>query len=543
MCGLFFTNDSNYSNTDIYYKNAELLKHRGPDCTKQLIINNKYLCFHRLSVIGLSNSANQPFYDKNNNIALMCNGEIYNDELLRKNLKYNFKSKSDCEVIIPLYLKYGFKETLKMLDGEFAIVLYDINKNKIFAARDELGIRPLFIGEKISTKKTSKTKKEIRKSYFLASESKSLNNICGKVNQINPGFSYTIDNDNLESEAYNVLWENNKSIHNNKKEIFENINKLLTNAVEKRLRSDVPIGFLLSGGLDSSLVCSIASKISNNPIKTFSVGIVDDPIDTHYAKKVAKHINSDHSEYLFTKHEVLDHLKELIYYLESWDITTIRASLGMSLICKYIKENTNIKVIMTGEVSDELFGYKYTDYAPNPKEFQKESEKRISELCFYDVLRADRCISKYGLEARVPFSDKKFVKYVMNIDPRIKMNSYSIGKFLLRKSFENNYLPEIILNREKAAFSDAVGHSMVDYLKEYANLKISDSDLKKAKEKYNNNTPFTKESLLYRNIFEKLFPGRSNLIPTFWMPNKNWENCNVNDPSARILPNYSKSGK
>ena len=216
----------------------------------------------------------------------------------------------------------------------------------------------------------------------------------------------------------------------------------------------------------------------------------------------------------------------------------------MYLLCKYIHEHTDIKVILTGEVSDELFGYKYTDFAPSPAEFQKESAKRIKELYMYDVLRADRCISSHALEGRVPFADTEFVRYAMSIDPAKKMNTYKKGKYLLRHAFEGlDYLPQDILMREKAAFSDAVGHSMVDYLKEYAEEKYTDKDLEDAKTKYPYRTPFTKESLLYRDIFEEFYPGQAKWIKDFWMPNKEWEGCDVKDPSARVLSNYGDSGK
>ncbi len=216
----------------------------------------------------------------------------------------------------------------------------------------------------------------------------------------------------------------------------------------------------------------------------------------------------------------------------------------MYLVCKAIHEKTDIRVLLTGEISDELFGYKYTDFAPSAEEFQKEAEKRVHELHMYDVLRADRCISVNSLEARVPFGDLDFVKYVMSLDPKIKMNVYNMGKYLLRHAFEGlSYLPDSILWREKAAFSDAVGHSMVDYLKEYAQEKYTDEEFNKLKTKYEHAQPFTKESLLYREIFEKYYPGQSEMIVDFWMPNKNWEGCNVNDPSARVLSNYGNSGK
>jgi len=314
--------------------------------------------------------------------------------------------------------------------------------------------------------------------------------------------------------------------------------------VEKRLHSDVPLGFLLSGGLDSSLVCGIAAKILKNPIVTFSVGINENPIDTRYAKVVADHLGTIHHEVLFTAEDTVNVLDKLIWHLETWDITTVRASVGMYLLCKYVKENTDIKVLLTGEVSDELFGYKYTDFAPSPQAFQAEAQKRIRELYIYDVLRADRCISANSIEARVPFSDQDFVHFVMSISPKIKMNTTGVGKYLLRKAFEKgNYIPHDILYRDKAAFSDAVGHSMVDHLKAFAEKKYKQSDLDKAKDKYPYCTPFTKESLLYRDIFEGHFPGRAHWIKDFWMPNKEWANCNVSDPSARVLPNYGKSGE
>jgi asparagine synthase (glutamine-hydrolysing) len=329
-------------------------------------------------------------------------------------------------------------------------------------------------------------------------------------------------------------------------EIYKNINNLLTDGVIKRLDSDSPIGFLLSGGLDSSLVCAIAAKYykkQGKKIRTFAVGMSEDAIDLKYAKIVADYIGSEHTEIYINKDIVLSSLEEVIRILETFDITTIRASMGMYLICKAIHEQTDIRVLLTGEISDELFGYKYTDYAPNAEEFQKEAQKRIRELYMYDVLRADRCISSNSLEARVPFGDLTFVKYVMAIDPQKKLNTYNMGKYLLRKAFEGDYLPEQILYRQKAAFSDAVGHSMVDDLKEYANNYYTDEQFKKLSAKYTHAKPFTKEALLYREIFEKYYPNQGHLIKDFWMPNKNWENCNVDDPSARVLKNYGDSGK
>ena len=230
--------------------------------------------------------------------------------------------------------------------------------------------------------------------------------------------------------------------------------------------------------------------------------------------------------------------------LGTYDITTIRASIGMYLVCKYIHEHTDLRVLLTGEISDELFGYKYTDFAPSPEAFQKEAEKRIRELHMYDVLRADRCISVNSLEARVPFGDLDFVRYVMAVAPEMKVNRYGKGKYLLRHAFEKDgLLPESILWREKAAFSDAVGHSLVWYLQEYAKDYYTDGEYEEKIQKYEHSRPFTKESLLYREIFEKYYEGQSGMVVDFWMPNKQWDGCNVNDPSARVLSNYGDSGK
>ena len=310
-----------------------------------------------------------------------------------------------------------------------------------------------------------------------------------------------------------------------------------------RQDADAPVGFLLSGGLDSSLVCAVAARYLKKPIKTFSIGMDIDAIDLKYAKQVADYLGAEHTEVIISKEDVLKALPEVVALLGTYDITTIRASIGMYLVCKYIHEHTDLRVLLTGEISDELFGYKYTDFAPGPEAFQQEAEKRIRELHMYDVLRADRCISVNSLEARVPFGDLDFVEYVMALDPKRKVNSYGKGKYLLRHAFEGDYLPYDILMREKAAFSDAVGHSMVDDLKEYAESLYTDRQYEARRKKYSYATPFTKESLLYRELFERYYPGQAEMVVDFWMPNKSWEGCNVNDPSARVLTNYGDSGK
>ena len=269
----------------------------------------------------------------------------------------------------------------------------------------------------------------------------------------------------------------------------------------------------------------------------------EDAIDLKYARQASEYIGSDHTEVIITEHDVLSSLEDVIAALGTYDITTIRAGMGMYLVCKAVHERTDVRVLLTGEISDELFGYKYTDFAPSAEAFQKESEKRVRELHMYDVLRADRCISVHSLEARVPFGDLDFVRYVLAIDPEKKQNRYGKGKYLLRRAFEKDgLLPPDLLWREKAAFSDAVGHSMVDDLKAYAETRYTDEEFEQKRRLYTHAQPFTKESLLYRELFEKHYPGQSGMIAGFWMPNRSWAGCDVNDPSARVLANYGASG-
>lgn len=499
---------------------------RGPDMSKTVKVGDGVFGFHRLSIMGLNEKGMQPFvFD---DCYCVCNGEIYGfsklkDDLIKKG--YTFKSDSDCEILLPLYREYGEK-MFSMLDAEFACVIYDAKTDEYIAARDPIGIRPLYYGYDKSGV------------IVFASEPKNLVGIVDKILPFPTGHYYK----DGKFICYNDIAARQEYSSDKIEEVCKNIKNKLIAGVEKRLVADAKVGFLLSGGLDSSLVCAIAQKESKTPIKTFAIGMVGDAIDLKYAKQVADYIGSDHTEFYMTKEQVLSSLEEVIYILGTFDITTIRASMGMYLLCKAIHENTDIRVLLTGEISDELFGYKYTDFAPDAEEFQKESEKRIRELHMYDVLRADRCISVNSLEARVPFGDLDFVKYVLSINPELKLNKYNKGKYLLRKAFEGDYLPHDILYREKAAFSDAVGHSMVNYLKEYAEQKYTDEEYEEKRKQYAHATPFTKESLLYREIFEKYYAGQSQMIADFWMPNKSWQGCDVKDPSARVLSNYGASG-
>ncbi len=512
---------------DAFTAGFERTLSRGPDDTKIIDTGKGILGFHRLAIMGLHPEGMQPFRLENS--YLVCNGEIYGFQKFKDELKkkYTFESDSDCEILLPLYKEYGV-EMFRMLDAEFALIIYDGESKEYIAARDPIGIRPLYYGY------------DINGTILFASEPKNLIGIAEKIMPFPPGHYYK----NGEFICYNDISKVEKMSDDDLETVCKNIREKLTVGVEKRLVADAKVGFLLSGGLDSSLVCAIAAKKSKTPIKTFGIGMSEDAIDLKYARQVADFIGSEHTEIFMTPDEVISSLEKVIYTLGTYDITTIRASMGMYLLCKAIHEQTDIRVLLTGEISDELFGYKYTDFAPNALAFQEESAKRIRELHMYDVLRADRCISVNSLEARVPFGDIDFVKYVMSVNPELKMNTYDKGKYLLRHAFEGKgLLPDEILWREKAAFSDAVGHSMVDYLKEYAEKYYSDSEFVSRCKKYTHATPFTKESLLYREIFEKYYPGQAEMVVDFWMPNKEWDGCNVNDPSARVLSNYGDSGK
>ncbi len=515
------------ADSDTFMKGFKETVSRGPDDSRIIDTGKGLMGFHRLAIMGLTAEGMQPFEMDGN--YLVCNGEIYGfkalkDGLLRKG--YRFKSDSDCEILLPLYREYG-TDMFNMLDAEFALIIFDSKTGEYIAARDPIGIRPLYYGY---------DKKNV---IVFASEAKNLVGICDKIMPFPPGHYYK----NGEFICYRDMTKVCE-VHSDPLDVIcKNIREKLIAGVEKRLIADAKVGFLLSGGLDSSLVCAIAAKRSSKPIRTFAIGMSEDAIDLKYAAQVAEYIGSEHTEIYMTPDDVINSLEDVIHLLGTFDITTIRASMGMYLLCKAIHEQTDIRVLLTGEISDELFGYKYTDFAPSAEEFQKESQKRIHELHMYDVLRADRCISVNSLEARVPFGDLDFVEYVMSIDPELKLNKYNKGKYLLRHAFEGDYLPHDILYREKAAFSDAVGHSMVDYLKEYAEKMYTDEEFRSLSKQYKYAQPFTKESLLYREIFEKFYPGQAEMIVDFWMPNKTWKGCNVNDPSARALSNYGDSGK
>ena len=501
---------------------------RGPDQSRVVDTGKGLLGFHRLSIMGLTPSGMQPF-ELDGSYAV-CNGELYGFEKQRQALRekgYTFQSESDCEILLPLYREYG-TDLFGMLDAEFACIIYDGKTGEYIAARDPIGIRPLYYGY------------DRRGVLLLASEPKNLVGLADRILPFPPGHYYRGGRfvcycDIARVDAFCPDERETACVH---------IREKLVAGVRKRLVSDAKIGFLLSGGLDSSLVCAIAARETDASIRTFAIGMSEDAIDLKYARQVADYIGSEHTEIYMTPDDVLSSLEEVVCLLGTFDITTIRASIGMYLVCRAIHERTDIRVLLTGEISDELFGYKYTDFAPSAAAFQEEAKKRVRELHMYDVLRADRCISVNSLEARVPFGDLDFVRYVMALNPEMKRNTYGKGKYLLRHAFAGGgYLPDAILWREKAAFSDAVGHSMVDYLRKYAEERYTDGEFMAGCKKYSHARPFTKESLLYRDIFEAHYPGQSAMIADFWMPNRSWEGCDVNDPSARVLANYGDSGK
>lgn len=524
---------------------------RGPDDTRLVDTGGGWLGFNRLSIMGLTESGMQPFAygggktiplrdqaverhvfsaPEESELLLVCNGEIYGfrdekEKLIRRG--YSFISDSDCEILPAMYEEYG-TDMFRMLDAEYALILYDRRTGTWTAARDPIGIRPLYYG--------------IRQdgTYVFASEPKNLTSLVEVIHPFPPGHYFQ---DGVFTK-YRDMSEVTAYTYDDMDQISVRIHDLLTAGVKKRLDADAPVGFLLSGGLDSSLVCGIAASLTERPLETWAIGMDIDAIDLKYARTVADYIHSNHHEVIITRDDVIEALEPVIEALATYDITTVRASVGMYLVCRAIHRESDIRVLLTGEISDEIFGYKYTDFAPDAEAFQKEAEKRIRELHMYDVLRADRCISVHSLEARVPFGDLDFVEYCMSVDPEKKLNRYGKGKYLLRHAFEKDGLiPESILWREKAAFSDAVGHSLKDDLEAYAEEMYTDEAYEAGIQKYEYARPFTKESLLYRDIFEKYYPGQAEMIAGFWMPNKNWEGCDVTDPSARVLANYGASGE
>ena len=524
MCGIFF-----YMGTKYKLKNLLIdfnkISNRGPDQSTIIDLDDKIFGFHRLAINDLSENGMQPFIY--NDIYLICNGEIYNHNNLKKEYYIECKSNSDCEVIIHLYKLLGIEKTCQLLDGVFAFVLYDKGIDKLFVARDPYGVRPLFMGN------------NEEKELFISSELKAISEKCKIVDQFNHGsYMEYKQNDIFMIKRYH---DNNFKINmfHPDEFILSCIKSKLIKAVKKRLLSDRPIGALLSGGLDSSLIAGIICKIYKeqnikNKLKTFAIGMKG-ATDLGYAQKVADHIGSEHHTIECTEQKFLEAIPEVIYNIESYDTTTIRASVGNYLVAKYIKENTDIVVLFNGDGSDEQSGYYYLRNAPDKNAFNKECLKLLNEIKYYDVLRSDRSVSsKWSLEARTPFLDKEFVEFYMTIDPKKKMyNNNVIEKYLLRKAFSNeDIIPKEILWRPKEAFSDGCSsenRSWHKIIQEYVDKIISDDEFNKIK--YKINQPMLKESYYYRKIFDRYYYNHAEIIPHYWLPN--WSN--EIDPSAREL--------
>lgn len=521
MCGIFaFLGDSKSIISDEkLIKLSAKIKHRGPDNTvNERISKDIFFSFHRLRINDTSNRGDQPIYHpKDRNIVLMCNGEIYNSTKLVKDNLFETYSTSDCEVIVHLYLKYGIKKTIKLLDGVFSFILHDKTKNKTYAARDPFGIRPLFIYN-------------YHNNYILASEIKA---ILGLGIPFPPGCYWDLDNPDKYERYYDYEYKINKDIHE------KELRTAFINAVDKRLMSNRPIGCLLSGGLDSSLVAALVAKRISN-VHTFSIGM-EGSTDLHYAKIAAKYIKSTHHHVTFTVEEGLSAIEDVIYSLESYDITTIRASVGMYLLSKYISNNTDVRVIYSGEGSDELTqGYIYFHKSPSPIDSHNESVRLLKNLYMYDVLRCDRATSAHGLEVRVPFLDKDFVNIFMSVPEDFRVPRKNIEKYLVRSLFnDDNLLPDQILWRPKEAFSDGVSgtkRSWHHIIQDHIDKLITDDEFKKQADKYSHNPPLSKEAYYYRKIFDKYYKGNDKLIAYYWMPK--W--IDVSDPSARALKHYKQ---
>lgn len=535
MCGIFafFGETENKEKKLIEYGMKS--KNRGPDNTFHVITPTYFLMFHRLMINDTTSAGNQPM--TMGGVTLMCNGEIYNHKKLSEKYEIKTDSKSDCEIIIHLYKKIGFIETIKQLDGVFAIVLID--GESIFVARDPIGVRSLFMAERKNGNKVDKA---------FGSELKNLNilfNGC-EIKQFPVG-CVLINNVITRYYDNQYLTPDNENNIETITEIKKKINEKLTNAVIKRLMSDREIGCLLSGGLDSSLITALVSnmmKKRGKRIQTFSIGLKGSE-DLKYAKLVAKHLNTVHHEVIVSEDKMLKTIEEDISIIESYDTTTVRASVPMYLLCKYISEHTDVKVLYSGEGSDEASGsYLYFHNCPNSDEFKDETLRLMDDLSYFDVLRCDKSVSSCGLEVRVPFLDKDFLNYYMRINPTLKMPDRQNGvieKYLLRSSFDiNDLLPHEVLWRVKEGMSDGVSskrRSWFKIIQDMADALYTDKEFEEKSRKYNyHNPPMFKEALLFREIYSGYFTECDKLIPYYWLPKWCGE---VVEPSARILHIYT----
>jgi asparagine synthase (glutamine-hydrolysing) len=512
MCGIVCLFDAK-QNTDSLragvLEMSKKIRHRGPDWSGVYQNTHAILSHERLAIVDPT-SGKQPLFSQDKKLVLAVNGEIYNHLELRAEFPdYPFQTQSDCEVILALYQKYG-KDFLEKLNGIFAFALYDSEKDVFLIARDHMGICPLYHGWDKSG------------NYYTASELKALEGVCNVIENFLPGhLLYSADGHALQ-QWYKRSWENYSEVENNSTDIAL-LRKSMEDAVHRQLMSDVPYGVLLSGGLDSSIISALAAKFARQRVESndtqeawyprlhsFAVGLEGSP-DLAASRKVAEHIGSVHHEIHFTLQEGLDAVRDVIYHLETYDVTTIRASTPMYLMARAIKA-MGIKMVLSGEGSDELFGgYLYFHKAPNPQAFHEETVRKLKNLHLYDCLRANKSLMSWGIEGRVPFLDKEFMDVAMNINPKDKMVNASEGKiekWILRKAFED-LLPESVTWRQKEQFSDGVGYSWIDTLKEVAEKEVTEEMLANARFRFPLNTPQSKEEYRYRTIFEEHFPSET----------------------------------
>ncbi|ALM07724.1 asparagine synthetase B [Sediminicola sp. YIK13] len=546
MCGIVCAFDVKESTEVLRPQLLEMSKkvrHRGPDWSGIYSDDKAILAHERLAIVDPA-SGKQPLVSEDKKLILAANGEIYNHRELRKQFEgtYNFQTESDCEVILALYKEKG-AEFLDEMNGIFGFAIYDAEKDEYFVARDHMGIIPLYMGW------------DQNGTFYVASELKALEGTCTKIELFPPGH-YLHSKDGELKRWYSRDWMDYEAVKENKTSIDE-IKVALEAAVHRQLMSDVPYGVLLSGGLDSSVTSAIAKRYSQKRIESddtteawwpqlhsFSVGLEGSP-DLAAAQKVAKHIGTIHHEIKFTIQEGLDAIKDVVYNLETYDITTIRASTPMYLMARVIK-SMGIKMVLSGEGADELFGgYLYFHKAPSPKDFHEETVRKLDKLHMYDCLRANKSLAAWGIEGRVPFLDKEFMDVAMRINPKDKMiNGERMEKWVVRKAFED-MLPESVAWRQKEQFSDGVGYSWIDTLKEMVNREITDEQFANAKYRFPLQTPTSKEEFYYRTIFESHFPSDAAALCVPSVPSVacstpvalEWDEAfkNMNDPSGRAV--------
>ena len=552
MCGIVCAFELKEKAEDLRLQLLEMSKkvrHRGPDWSGIHCEENAILAHERLAIVDPV-SGKQPLYSADGKVILAANGEIYNHREIRKQLadKHHFKTDSDCEVILALYREKGV-EFLDDLNGIFGFALYDSEKNEYLIARDHMGIIPLYMGW------------DANGTFYVASELKALEGVCAKIELFPPGH-YLWSKTGKPVKWYEREWTEYDNVKDNQTSI-EDLHDALEAAVKRQLMSDVPYGVLLSGGLDSSVTSAIAKKFAEKRVEadgktgawwpqlhSFAVGLKESP-DLKAAQKVADHIGTVHHEIVFEIQEGLDAIRDVIYHLETYDVTTIRASTPMYLMARVIK-SMGIKMVLSGEGSDELFGgYLYFHKAPNAKEFHEETVRKLSKLHQYDCLRANKSLAAWGIEGRVPFLDKDFIDVAMRLNPQDKMiTKERMEKWVVRKAFEND-LPESVAWRQKEQFSDGVGYSWIDTLKELVNQEITDAQLANAHYKFPVQTPQNKEEFYYRTIFEEHFPSDAAALSVPSVKSVAcstpqalaWDKAfqNMNDPSGRAVGVHQKS--